>query len=61
LGTQFWASQGAGANRNDWQVSAGEAEAADQQPATGTEAAGSFEPVGGDDSISAQPGAPNPN
>ncbi len=50
-----------GANRNDWQVSAGEAQAADQQSARGTEPRGSFAPVGGDDSISALPGAPNPD
>lgn len=48
-------------NRNDWQVSAGEAAAADQEPATGTEPQGSFGPVGGSESISAAPGAPNPD
>lgn len=50
-----------GANRNDSQVSAGDLQAADQQAATGTAPGGAFEPVGGEDSISAQPGAPNPD
>lgn len=50
-----------GASRNDWQVSAGEAAAADQESATGTEPHGSFGPVGGSGSISAAPGAPNPD
>lgn len=35
-----------GAERNDWQVSAGDAASADQQPATGTEPPGTFGPVG---------------
>lgn len=60
-GTPSSASQAADANRNDWQVSAGEAAAADRESATGAEPRGSFGPVGGSESISASPGAANPD